>query len=674
LIRTAIGHGLVRFAEGPRMTAQTPPDYTQTGRLLTIDTPLGKDVFLVERFSGQEMVNDLFQFQATIRAKRDDVTAQDIVGRNVTVWLDLDKGRRRGWNGLVTDLGEQSHSTRNLRMYSITMRPDLWLMSQRSNCRIWLNKTAVEVAQTLCSEHNIRNLDTSGVLNPPPADEMSVQWNETDLDYLLRRLQTVGIFYWIRQKDGVQTLVLANKANGWDNGADNGNGKTRLTFGAAEREHINSWQRGFAFIPGKRAGRDWNFQSPNQVPGYDVPSTIKLPRNDSYQLYEYPAGALDTRAAQDALTLRMQATEHSHQKIEATSTVRELAPGAKLTPHDIADPGSSYETVVVMTIEHDIVATTYATGGSPSDYRNRFTALPANLPATPHRNQSRPRIDGSLIGVIAGPQGEEIHCDEFGRVKLWWPWDRQAKKDGSDTKWIRVAQPWAGGGWGAQVIPRIGMEAIVCFENGDPDRPIVTALVPNPIQKVPYPLPGNKTRMVLKSKTHKGEGSNEMRFEDEKDHEEVYHHAQKDMNTIINNDSTNLTRRHDIQKIEGNRVEVVGQNKKAHVTNGYEKIVGGNFSVAVGPSHIQQSLAQPMANVTDQVGEAMKASFLPGSGGQGDGCMTLTVQKNHEDSAGTVRTIRAGERIEILCGGARAVLNQSGLIEIFGSAIRFHTG
>jgi len=656
------------------MTAQTQSDYTQTGRLLTIDTPLGKDVCLPESFYGREMVNGLFEFQVSLRVKRDDVTVQDIVGKNVTVWLDLGEDQRRGWNGLVTDLGELPQSTNNLRLYTMTLRPDLWLMSQRSDCRIWLNKTAVEVAETLCSEHGIRNLDTSGVLGSLPADAMSVQWNETDLDYLLRRFQTVGIFYWIRQKAGVQTLVLANKATGWDKGADGGSGRTRLTFGSAARGHIDSWKCRSSFIPGKRAGCDWNFQTPNQVPGDTVPSTIKLTRNDSCELYEYPAGASNNREARDRMTLRTQASEHSQQKVEASSTVRDLAPGAKVTPYDLANPGVNYGTVVVMTVTHDIHAASYvATGSDAPNYVNHFTALPASLPATPHRSQPRPRIDGTMIGIIAGPEGEEIHCDEFGRVKVWWPWDRKAKKDGSDTIWIRVAQPWAGAGWGCQVIPRIGMEAMVCFENGDPDRPCVIGLVPNPVQKVPYDLPGNKTRMVLKSKTYMGEGSNELRFEDKNGCEEVYCHGQYNWNTIINNDCTNLTRRHDVHKIEGNHVKIVGQNEKTHVTNGCDKIVGGNFSFVVGPSFIQNALAQPMANVTDQAGEAMKAQFLPPSAGKGDGCMTLTVQKNHDDTAGAVRTITAGQRIEIVCGGARAVMNESGVIDIYGSAIHFHT-
>ncbi|MFP7675845.1 type VI secretion system tip protein TssI/VgrG, partial [Marivita sp. S0852] len=126
----------------------------------------------------------------------------------------------------------------------------------------------------------------------------------------------------------------------------------------------------------------------------------------------------------------------------------------------------------------------------------------------------RPRIDGTQVAIVAGPEGEEIHPDEYGRIKLWFPWDRRAAKDGTDTCWVRVTQNWAGAGWGGQVIPRIGMEVMVTYLDGDPDRPVVTGVVPNERQKVPYPLPEHKTKSVMRTQTHKAEGFNEISFED----------------------------------------------------------------------------------------------------------------------------------------------------------------
>ena len=154
------------------------------------------------------------------------------------------------------------------------------------------------------------------------------------------------------------------------------------------------------------------------------------------------------------------------------------------------------------------------------------------------------------MAVVAGPEGEEIHCDADGCVKLWFPWQRdRAKKDGTDTTWIRTAQNWAGSGWGGQIIPRIGMEVMVAFIDGDPDRPLVIGVVPNPTNKVPYQLPANKTKSVFRTNTHKGTGFNEISFEDEMGHEEIFIHAQHDKLELVANRS----------------YEIVG--------NGYERLI-----------------------------------------------------------------------------------------------------
>jgi type VI secretion system secreted protein VgrG len=574
-------------------------DFIQASRLLRIETPLGADAFLMERFQGREAVNELFSFQAVIRAKRDDVSPQDLVGKNVQVSLDRgDEGPRRVWDGLVTNLTEEPRLTRTLRQYVLTLRPDLWLLSQRSDCRIWLNKTSLEVAETLLSEHGLRAPDASGVLSPPPARPYSVQWNETDLSFLLRRLEEDGLFFWVRQTDEGQVLALADNASGWDAGADGGEGAVRYAAGSTDRDHVSSWNRHFAFTPGQRAGRDWNFETPTTVPESAAPSLVKLPRNGAYELYEYPARALDNAASEAATKLRMQAVEADHERIEAASTTRHLAPGAKLTPFDVANPEHSFETGVVTAIEHFAHDTTYETGGDHPIYRNRFEALPARLGLTPHRTTPRPRIEGTQIAIVAGPPGEEIHTEELGRVKLWFPWDRRARKDGSDTVWVRVGQSWGGGTWGSQIIPRIGMEVAVTHLDGDPDRPLVVGVVANPVNKVPYDLPANKTRMVLRSNTHKGQGFNELSMEDEAGRENLFLHAQKDMTEkVLNNRAS---------RIDAHHIDSVGQNRSVEVGQNHQERIGGSMNLSVGGRNGGQGLAQMLKGVLSAGGSFMQ--------------------------------------------------------------------
>jgi type VI secretion system secreted protein VgrG len=586
-------------------------DFVQADRLLRISTPLGQDVFLVDEFRGTEQVNGLFEFTVAVRAKRDDVRADEIVGERVDVSLDVGGGARRRWNGLVTALDEEPRLARSLRAYVLTLRPDLWLLGQKSDCRIWQNRTSVEVAETLLSEHGLSAPDTAGIHSPPSPHEYDVQWNETDLAYLLRRLEEDGIAYWIRQEDGAQRVVLADAAAGWDKGADGDAGRERFSFGSSDRNHVSSWRRRFTFTPGQRAGRDWNFETPGTVPEAGTPSTVKLPRNGAYELYEYPTRALDTSGNERALKLRMQSVESDHEAVQGTSTVRTLAPGAKLTLYDIAHPEHVFETAAIQSVTHEAADATYETGPGEPSYTNRFTALPARLPATPHRSTARPRIDGSQIALIAGPAGEEIHTDQYGRVKLWFPWDRRAKKDGSDTKWVRVAQPWAGGTWGAQVIPRIGMEAVVTFEGGDPDRPIVTALVPNPQNGVPYDLPANKTRMTLRSNTHKGTGFNELSMEDEAGRENMFLHAQKDRTERVLNNRTKRIDANEIASIGANRAVEVGGNQKQEVGGSMNLTVGGTGAAALGLMAQVAGLGGQTASLLNQAGQ------IAGGGGPG---------------------------------------------------------
>ncbi|WP_156398945.1 type VI secretion system tip protein TssI/VgrG, partial [Methylobacterium sp. Leaf469] len=252
---------------------------------------------------------------------------------------------------------------------------------------------------------------------------------------------------------------------------------------------------------------------------------------------------------------------------------------------------------------------------------NEFAVMPAHLPATPHRGTPRPRIDGLQIARIAGPPGEEIHTDAFGRVKLTFPWDRRSKADGTDTGWVRVSQSWGGGSWGQQIIPRIGMEALVAYQEGDPDRPIVVGIVPNPNNPVPYDLPANKTKLVIRSDTHKGTGYNEVSMEDQAGAENLFTHAQKDMTTKVLNDATT--------RVDANQVQSIGANHAMEVANNQSQQIGGSRSLTVGAvgGAASAGLSTAMAALSGQtagllgqaMGVAMQAMGSAGSGGGAGG-------------------------------------------------------
>ncbi|MCG7509244.1 type VI secretion system tip protein TssI/VgrG, partial [Mesorhizobium retamae] len=403
-----------------------------------------------------------------------------------------------------------------------------------------------------------------------------------------RRLEEDGIFYWFEHEGGQMgsvaarhTLVLANHEFGY---AKSETSNVRFAMGSSDRNHISKFEKSFSYVPGKRSMADWNFLEPNGVPQADTPSLVKLPGNDQYDLYEYPAiGGYGSDSASEGIDrdrveaqskLRMQAAEAEHNRVEGQSSVRTLAPGFRFTPYDVSDAGNQFEEHVVIQIVHVARDRSYETNEGDPEYVNRFLAIPSKVPATPHRTVPRPRVEGTQIAIIAGPEGEEIHTDPHGRVKVWFPWDRRARKDGSDTCWIRVAQNWGGAGWGGQIIPRIGMEAVLSHIDGDFDKPLIVGLVPNARQTTPYSLPAHKTKSVLRSDSYKSTGFNELSFEDQTGKENMFLHAQKDQTVKVLNNQTS--------RVDSNALHSIGANQSLEIGNNMSHQVGGGMNLVVG--------------------------------------------------------------------------------------------
>ncbi len=656
------------------MTDQPPSsDFIQASRVLKVKSPLGEDQLLPERMVINEGVSQLFEIQLNVRAKKEAVKPEELIGRLVDVSVEVQQGDgeagsgvRRPFNGLVTDLHEGPPITRGLRSYAMTIRPQMWLLSRRSDCRIWMDKTTIEIAETLFSEHGIPAPDTSGIITPPPPQHYSVQFNEPDLDYLLRRLEEDGLFYWFSHEDGSHKLHVADTANGWlgPSPSAQGEGRVRLAQGSSDRNHINDWARRFSYVSGQRAGADWNFETPSMVPGTMTPSLVQMPDATKRELYEYPSRIKTVAEAERAQKLRTQATEADHDRVFGGSTSRILEAGRRFTPYEVAHPEHEYEEHVIIKASHTIVDRSYETNSNEPEYRNQFEAIPSRVPLTPHRTTKRPRIEGTQVAIVAGPEGEEIHPDQYGRIKLWFPWDRKAKKDGTDTCWVRVAQSWAGSTWGGQIIPRMGMEVMVAFVDGDPDRPLVTGVVPNPANAVPYTLPANKTKTTLRTNTHKGQGFNELSFEDENGREEIYLHAQRDQRLHVENSRS--------KRVDNNQAESVGHNKTIEVGNNHHEVIGGNMTLMVGPNIFQKGVTAAMGVLRSKIGDVLTdklGSFTDKLGSlaqatMGEGNMIVGVAKNKAETVmmasteivGAAKAVTVGGGYQVTVGG---VLNES---------------
>ena len=319
--------------------------YTQAGRMMAISTPLGQDVLLLDHLAIDEAINGLFAIRASVKSQRDDLTAADLIGSTVDLSLKLKDSGTRYWNGFVTELHEGSFTSRGTRSYALTMRPKLWLLTRNSDCRIWLDTDASQVVETLCKEHGISDFDLR-ITGTPLTLDYSVQWNETDFDYMLRRMQQCGLFYWFEHQQGKHVFVVSDHVSGY---RDASKQQVRFTEGSAAEDHISQWRRTFAFTPGKRSGRDWNWLT-MQAPEGDQTSFDIVPGSANEELYEYPGLFKDTTSAEQAMKYRIQATETGYETSEAASTVRTLAPGQKFTPFDKAKPSDMFAQHVIAEI------------------------------------------------------------------------------------------------------------------------------------------------------------------------------------------------------------------------------------------------------------------------------------------------------------------------------------
>jgi type VI secretion system secreted protein VgrG len=331
-------------------------------------------------------------------------------------------------------------------------------------------------------------------------------------------------------------------------------------------------------------------------------------------------------------------------------------------------------------------------GSGATTYSASFQAMPARLPYRPPQ-RVKPMVDGPQIAHVTGPPGEEIYCDEHGRIKVWFPWDRHNGQDDKSSCWIRVSQNWGGASWGHIAIPRIGHEVIVDFLEGDPDQPIVTGRTYHNNNKPPNKLPDFKTRMVLMSDSHKGSGSNEIRFEDEAGQEEVWFHAQKFHNAVIEDNETWKIGNNRHKRVDASQSESIGGSKDIEVGGSHHEDIGGTEDVKIGATRIIAVGSSDSLNVgATRSTEIASMDSLQVGGDQAEliaGNWTRKVKRNirveseahqHYTAPGTIYVdggdqvvIKAGSVISLNVGGNFIRIDDSG-IKIEGTIVNVNCG
>jgi type VI secretion system secreted protein VgrG len=599
--------------------------YTQDNRLLILDTPLGKDVLLLQELTGEEGISRLFTYELNLLAhENDSIVFSDIVGQKVSITMSRPDGSTRHISGYVSRFTQGATDDRMFTHYHAQVVPWLWFLTRQADCRIFQNLAVPDIISQVFNLFDFKDFRLS-LKNTYPQLEYCVQYRETSFNFVSRLMEEFGIFYYFdHSTQGKHTMVLADQSSTLPACPSSPISYDTQVGGLYDPEAITDWHIGQEVRTGKYTVTDYNFTTPSTSLLANDPTVVNLSASQPLELFDYP-GLHTTKDQGDTVAkTRMQEEEAGYMVVQAASNCRAVMSGYSfvLKNHYRGDQNANH---VITEVRHYATAgQTYTTAGTQGaeTYSNHLTCIPASVTYRPPRITPKPFVQGPQPALVVGKAGEEIWVDKYGRVIVQFYWDRLGKQNENSSCWIRTSQPWAGGNWGAMWIPRIGQEVLVSFLEGDPDRPVITGRVYNANQMPPYTLPDYQTRSTFMSRSSKGGGAanyNELRFEDLKGQEQIFMNAEMDMDLRVEKDSREFigANRHLI--VTTNQVEQIQTDKHLHVEGNHFEKVDSNMSLQVGGNQMESVTGNKSLNVTGDQKESVTGNVsLSVTGGKMD--------------------------------------------------------
>nr|WP_074321068.1 type VI secretion system tip protein TssI/VgrG [Pseudomonas aeruginosa] len=493
-------------------------------------------------FSGREAISQPFAFDLELVGERPVPDLESLLHKPAFLTLGP---AGNGIHGLVRSAG-QGDSGKRLTRYRITLVPQLAYLAQRTNQRIFQHLTVPQIVGRVLEEHGILADAYRFQLGTRyPEREYCVQYDESDLQFVQRLCCEEGIHFHFQHSATAHLLVfgddqtvfprLAPVAYQQDSGL------------VADRPAVKRFGVRLETRTSRVTRRDYDFEKPRLLLEAGNRPAADAPAEPDLEDYDYPGRFVDRqrgkllsqRALERHRADRRLGEGVSDQPLLVSGHFLEIAEHPRAEWNDLWLLSEVFhEGKQPQVLEENVTSDTSAsTDDFQQGYRNRFLATPWEVFFRPPLEHPKPRVLGSQTAVVTGPPGEEIHCDRYGRVRVQFHWDREGQGDDKSSCWLRVASGWAGNGYGGIVIPRVGMEVLVDFLEGDPDQPLVSGCVYHAAHPVPYELPANQTRSVFKSLSSPGGGGyNELRIEDRKGQEQIFVHAQRDWDENIEHD------------------------------------------------------------------------------------------------------------------------------------------
>ncbi|CQR84372.1 type VI secretion system (plasmid) [Paracoccus aminovorans] len=680
----------------------------QSERLGRLTTALGPDTLALLRFDGSDHLNELFEYRVEALATRPDLDFDQLIGTHATVEIETRDGPQP-FDGIVTQarwagVGENGHR------YDLTLRPWFWLASRRRNQRIFHDKTVIQILTELLADYaQLGDPAVEFQLSQDyPSLEYTVQYRESDLDFARRQMERAGISFHFRHAMGSHTLVLTDDVLAHE------------TIGArpyksydghhqAEGEHFWDWSPERNLTTGAIRLTDYNFKTPDAAMEADRLGDAAHAQG-AIESFDYPGDYLAQDVGKIVAGLRTSQERGADRRNRAVGDCASLRAGRRVTLSGDPVPGTG-ETYLCLSASHHFVSEAYGSGGQGSDgyaFTGSYALMPDTAPMVPPRRTAVPVVHGPQTAMVVG-EGE-IDCDAFGRILVRFHWDLS----GAHSMRCRVSQNWAGAGWGGMVIPRIGMEVVVEFLEGDPDKPLVTGNVFNGRNGVPYELPKHKTRSTFRTKTHDGKGTgrgfNELRFEDEQGEEEIMLHAQRDFHSVVKRDCLSSVARSAFSDIRAERFTRVGGNSVLEAGGTIEIASAKGSVISAGSAGHSGFGFRAIPDNEEPHFDSLKTSLKAMNSALESGGLTLRAETflveevgmsrmsmigvSSQEVVGQAKTLHAGkvlqmnsggsmlfatadnmaheagDRIDIVCGDSAIRLKADGTIEMTARTIR----
>jgi type VI secretion system secreted protein VgrG len=609
-------------------------------------------------FSATEDLGRPFEYDLALSSATAKSDLTSWLGASCTLEITLaDKTTKRYFNGIITRAVYDGLLGGAYR-YRLELRPWIWLLSRVQDCYIYQNMTVWAIINDIFTRNNFTKLQDKRQNSAGSETlEYCVQYNETSLDFVTRLMEKYGIYYYFTHTATDHTLVFADDPNSHTALTNAIEFTFRQTQYTTVGDHMWEWVADQRLQPGTATFRDYNFTTPSADLTAKTSQSGKYAAYSTFEVYEYPGPYAVVGDGTTISNVRMQRFTRQSQIFQGVSNSRLIYTGCKMTLSGFADTSQNIEYLVIgadYTLG-EAAGVPSTDGGVADAFTCKMRAIPGTVPFQLDEITHWPRMYGPQTAKVVVASGDEITTDTYGRIKVKFPWDRSSAQDDTASCWIRVAQLWAGSSWGGMFIPRVGMEVVVDFLNGNPDRPLIVGCVYNATNMPSDALPDNKTKSNIQTNSSTGGGGfNQLNFEDKKGSELVYFQAQKDYTALVKNDEK-------VTVDQGNRSITLNQgNNSFTVSQGTNTVtIKGDNSVTIQQGNNSTTVSTGNESLTVSTGNHSISVSAGSSSVTAGQSITLTVGDN------SIKIDTSGVTIN----GALVTVKASGDLTLKGSMV-----